>query len=234
MKPRDAAGYWDSQAATYDRRTAWVERKFLAGSRQWVCARATGRTLEVAIGTGANLPHYPHGAPDTVEPHSVELHCASEGQNGVAPDQSGAQFELVGLDQSPQMMARAKERAVSLGLGVDLHTGDATALPFQDGTFDSYVCTYAMCSIPDVPLALTEALRVLRPDGRLLLADHVASSNWALLGLQHVVTMFSLPLQGESYTRRPGKQLVEHGLTIVDTDRLHLGTIERIHARKQG
>ena len=51
--------YWNRQAPTYDTRLAGVERRFFADSRAWVCSRARGATLEIAIGTGANLSHYP-------------------------------------------------------------------------------------------------------------------------------------------------------------------------------
>lgn len=212
MKSRDHAAYWDAQAAGYDRRTAWVERRFLAASRRWVCERTRGRTLEVAIGTGANLPH-----------HRRELHT------GASDD---GRFELVGLDQSPKMMDLARARAERLGLTVELHLGDAISLPFGDESFDSCLCTYSLCSIPDVALALAEALRVLRPGGRLLLADHVAATNRALLGIQRMVNVLSVPLQGESYTRRPMNQLAGLDVTVVESERLHLGAIERIHAHK--
>ena len=52
-------GYWDRQAPTYDTRRVGVERRFFADSRGWVCGRARGATLEIAIGTGANLPTTP-------------------------------------------------------------------------------------------------------------------------------------------------------------------------------
>lgn len=186
----------------------------------------------MAIGTGANLPHY-RSAGDT----GAAAGIPGEGAVNTSDLATTAPpLTLTGLDQSPEMMRRARTRASGLGIDLTLHTGDATALPFGDDSFDSYVCTYAMCSIPDVRLALTEALRVLRPGGRLLLADHVAATNWILRGAQHLLNLFSVPLQGESYTRRPMNQLTELStspgtdLTIVGTDRLHHGAIERIHA----
>jgi hypothetical protein len=51
--------YWDRQAATYDRQSAFVERRFFSDTRGWLCAQAVGDTLEVAIGTGLNFAHYP-------------------------------------------------------------------------------------------------------------------------------------------------------------------------------
>ncbi|MCC5581133.1 class I SAM-dependent methyltransferase [Microtetraspora sp. AC03309] len=194
--------YWDRQAATYDRRLAGVERRFLADSRRWVCGRARGATLEIAIGTGANLPHYP----DDVD--------------------------LTGIDWSPAMVHAAHRRADRVHRAVSLHQADATALPFPAATFDTVVSTFALCCIPDERAALVEALRVLRPGGHLLLADHVAASFWPLRALQHAVDLVSVPLQGEHYTRRPVTTLRGLGVVIEETERLTMGAIERVNARK--
>src|ERR1044071_7503941 len=53
--------YWDRKAGDYDREMAAWDRKLFGDSRQWACGRATGEVLEVAVGTGLNLPHYPPG-----------------------------------------------------------------------------------------------------------------------------------------------------------------------------
>ena len=198
------ATYWDRQAATYDVRTSRVERRFLADSRRWVCGRARGLTLELAVGTGANLPHYPDGV------------------------------ELTGVDRSAAMLAQARARADRTGRPVTLQQADAAALPYPSDTFTSVTCTFSMCCIDDERAALAEALRVLRPGGRLLLADHVASSVWPLLALQHLVDLVSVPRQGEHYTRRPLTTLRALGVTVVESERLTWGAIERVHARKDG
>jgi hypothetical protein len=51
--------YWDRQAHTYDQQIAVWERRLFPDGRQWVCSQAAGDVLEVAIGSGLNLPHYP-------------------------------------------------------------------------------------------------------------------------------------------------------------------------------
>lgn len=199
---RALVGYWDKQAPTYDTKMTGVERRLFPDSRRWVCSRARGETLEVGIGTGANLAHYPED------------------------------MALTGVDWSPAMLDLAHERADRLGRTVTLHQCDAAALLFPPESFDTVVSTFALCCIPDEHVALTEALRVLRPGGRLLLADHIVASFWPLRALQHVADVVSVPLHGEHFARRPLATLRELDVTIEETDRLKLGAIEHVHARK--
>ncbi|WP_020575833.1 class I SAM-dependent methyltransferase [Actinopolymorpha alba] len=199
---RALVGYWDRQAATYDSRLAAAERRYLADSRRWVCGRARGTTLEIAIGTGANLRYYP----DAVD--------------------------VTGIDWSPAMLRAAHRQATQVHRAVTLHQADASALPFPAATFDTVVSTFSLCCVPDERATLIEALRVLRPGGHLLLADHVAASFWPLRALQHAVDLVSVPLQGEHYTRRPVTTLRRLGVTIEETERLTMGAFERVHARK--
>lgn len=194
--------YWDRQAAGYDRGMTAVERRVFPSSRQWVCSRAVGRTLEVAIGTGANLTYYPPGT------------------------------DLTGVDWSQAMLAVARERAQRSRRSVTLHQADAGDLPFDSATFDTVVTTFALCCVPNERRALAEAVRVLRPGGRLLLADHVASSFWPLRAVQHVVDAVSVPWHGEHFTRRPVTVVRVLDVTVEETERLRIGLIEHVHARK--
>jgi ubiquinone/menaquinone biosynthesis C-methylase UbiE len=194
--------YWDRQAETYDRKMAFAERRFFGDTREWLCRQASGEVLEVAIGTGLNLEHYP----DCVR--------------------------LTGVEWSEAMLALARRRAGSLGVPADLRLGDAQALPFPDARFDTVVCTFSLCAIPDESRALTEMNRVLRPGGRLLLADHVVSSSWPIRVLQAAADSVTVPLQGEHFRRRPLPLVRSLGLTIEQHDRFKLGVIERCIARK--
>jgi ubiquinone/menaquinone biosynthesis C-methylase UbiE len=196
--------YWDEQADRYDRQIAFLDRHMFGDSRAWVCSRAFGRVLEVAIGTGLNLPHYPQAV------------------------------ELTGLELSPAMLGHARRRAVALGRPVELREGDAQALPYADGSFDTVVCTFSLCSIPDDRKALAEMVRVLRPGGLLLLADHVAASPWPVRLLQGLVELVTVPLAAEHFRRRPIRQVEALGLPVEAHDRFKLGTIERLAARKPG
>jgi ubiquinone/menaquinone biosynthesis C-methylase UbiE len=60
------------------------------------------------------------------------------------------------------MLQIARERAGRLGLAVDLCQGDAQALDFPDASFDTVVCTFSLCAIPDDRMAVAEMARVLR------------------------------------------------------------------------
>ena len=194
--------YWDRQAPSYDRQmTAWDQRVF-GDTRAWVCSRATGRVLEVAIGTGLNLPHYPPGV------------------------------RLTGIEQAPAMLDQARVRAAELGLDVDLHPGDAHRLDFPDERFDSVVCTFSLCAIPDDERAVTEMVRVLRPGGLLLLGDHVAGSAWPTRAAQRLLELVTVPTGGEHFRRRPLLRVRAAGLAIEAHDRFKLGIVERLAARK--
>ena len=194
--------YWDKHAASYDRQMGFFDRHLFAGSRDWVCARAAGQVLEVAIGTGLNLAHYPRGV------------------------------QLTGVDHSPAMLQIARDRAGQLGLAVDLRAGDAQALEFPAGSFDTVVCTFSLCAIPGDRQAVAEMARVLRPGGLLLLADHVEASPWPARAVQALIEVISVPAQGEHFRRRPIRHVQALGFTIEEHDRLRLGIVERLAARK--
>lgn len=194
--------YWDRLADDYDGRVAFSERRLFADTRPWVCQQARGETLEVAVGTGLNLPHYP------------------------------SDIRLTGVEWSPRMLRLAQRRAEGLGRKVDFRIGDAQSLPFPHAQFDTVVCTFGLCCIPDDRRALAEMARVLRPDGLLLLADHVRSTVWPVLLLQAAMEAVSVPRHGEHYRRRPLPQVEALGFTIERHDRFTLGLIERLAARR--
>src|SRR2546430_8981362 len=121
--------YWDQTSPSYDKQMRFYERVLLGDSRSWVCGQAIGDTLEIAVGTGRNLPFYPAGV------------------------------ELTGIDFSPAMLEIARQRAAELRIEADLREGDTQALEFEDASFDTVVITLALCSIPDDHKAVAEARR---------------------------------------------------------------------------
>jgi ubiquinone/menaquinone biosynthesis C-methylase UbiE len=198
---------WDRMAPRYDREMRRVEPLlFGRDARPWICSQARGDVLEVAIGTGLNLPHYPSG------------------------------IRLTGVDLSPVMLATAGNRAAALGLPVRLFEADAEHLPFEDASFDTVVCTLSLCSVADDRAAIVEMHRVLRPGGQLLLLDHVAATNRFLLALQRLWEKVTLRLAGDYQTRHPLPLVERAGFLLQDSRRSSrrskLGTVERLRAVK--
>lgn len=194
--------YWDKCSAGYDKQMAFFERVLFADTRDWICEQATGDVLEVAVGTGLNLPHYP-------------------------PD-----VRLIGVDFSKGMLDVAALRAKALGRTVELKVANAHELGMPDAVFDTVVCTFALCAIPDERRAVGEMVRVLRPGGLLLLADHVAGSWLPVRAVQRLAEAVTVPLGGEHFTRRPIGHVLAHGLVVERHDRFKLGIVERLAARK--
>ena len=123
----------------------FFERVLFSGGRSWAWSQASGVVLEIAVGTGRNLEYYPPG------------------------------IQLIGIDLSPRMIAIAQQRALALGRQADLRVGDAQALDISDESVDTVISMLALCSIPDDRKAVSEVKRVLRPGGRFILMEHVAS-----------------------------------------------------------
>lgn len=194
---------WAKRAQSYDKSIGFFERRLFGNEhRAWACAKAAGTTLEVAVGTGLNLPHYPAGS------------------------------KVTALDLSPDMLDIARSRARDLGLDVDLQQGDAHRLPFQDGSFDTVMCTYSLCNIPDPERAVGEMKRVLRPGGKLILVDHIRSAVRPILWFQKVIELFTRTFEGEHMTRRPLEHVNTHGFEIEERQRMRAGVVERVVARK--
>jgi ubiquinone/menaquinone biosynthesis C-methylase UbiE len=193
---------WDTRAARYDRAMGMMERLFFGGGRAWVCSQASGDVLEVAVGTGRNLPFYPAGV------------------------------RLTGIELSSEMLAIARRRAHDLGRAVELQPGDAQALAFPDASFDTVVCTLSLCGIPDDRKAIAEMKRVLRPGGKLLLLDHVRASSPIVYAIQWLIEQVSLRFEGEHQLRRPLEHVLAEGFEIERHERLKQGIVERIAARK--
>ena len=115
--------------------------------REQLIARATGRVLEIGIGTGANLPYY-----------------------------TPAATEVVGLEPSRAMIADAEKLAGGLTGATRFRfvVGGAEALPFPDQSFDTVIACLVFCTIPDTGASAREAFRVLKPGGQFLFFEHVA------------------------------------------------------------
>lgn len=201
----------DQQATTrrYDRTAAFYDlydwpMDIVGGvrrRRKRLLGLARGRVLEVGVGTGRNLDLYP------------------------------PEVGLSGIDVSAAMLARAQRRARSLGIDgvVELELADVRRLPFEDATFDTTVATCVFCSVADPITGLAELARVTRPDGQVLLLEHVRPRNPVLGWLFDAANPLVQRLLGPNINRRTETNVAAAGLDIV---KVHRGGVWReIQAR---
>jgi ubiquinone/menaquinone biosynthesis C-methylase UbiE len=168
-----------------------MRQRRLAPYRSRVVSSATGRVLEVGIGSGLNLPFY---------------------GNTVA--------EIIGLEPSPKLLDMAAAAPRKSQIPLRLIEGTAEAIPIEEKSVDAVVTTWTMCSIPEIQSALHEMRRVLRPDGHLLFVEHGRAPEPGVRWWQdHLPPAWKL-LSGGCHLNRAIEELIESaGFRIERLDR---------------
>lgn len=192
---------YDRIAPIYDALEWMMEWRARRWRRDLWSRALPGRILELGVGTGKNIRYYPPGR------------------------------NIVAMDISEKMLARAKRRAERLASDVELEWGDAQALSYPDGSFDSVVATFLFCSVPDPILGLTEARRVLKPGGQLLLLEHVLSQTAGLRGLMQWLDPIPYHVWGAHIDRDTVDNVRRAGFVDVVGRNLSLDVVKRIDAR---
>lgn len=191
-------------APLYDWMEALMERRY-SGWRERAWSLVSGpQILEVGVGTGKNIPHYP---PDA---------------------------HVTGVDLSEKMLARARRRAARLGQPATLAQMDVQALQFPDGTFDSAIATFVFCSVPDPVAGLREMGRVVRPGGRIVLLEHVRSENPLLGRLMDWIDPLVARLMGPHINRRTVENVRRAGLVIEWVEDLEASGIFKLIVARSG
>ncbi|MGK6315260.1 class I SAM-dependent methyltransferase [Neorhizobium sp. DT-125] len=159
--------------------------------RERVIGAAEGRVLEIGSGSGLNLPFYRPPA-----------------------------REILALEPSPRLLDMAR-RAVPAGIPVDFIEASAENIPLDDGSVDTVVTTWTLCTIPGAAAALSEMRRVLRPGGRLLFVEHGRSPDRGVRWWQDAITPAWRPISGGCHLNRPIRSMIErNGFRI---DRVEMG-----------
>ncbi len=135
-------------AAFYDRSVKSIEDAGLRETRRQVLSAASGRTIDIGSGTGANIELFP-----------------------------AAVEELVLAEPDPHMAVRLRRRLSESGAPAEIVEAPAEQLPFADASFDTAVFTLVLCTVSDPVAALAETARILKPGGRMLFVEHVRSED---------------------------------------------------------
>ncbi len=166
----------------------WMDRMIKPELRRKVLAHARGKVLEVGVGTGVNLPFYPEGCTVTA------------------------------IDFSPGMLAKARQKLHLAKVPVTLLEMDAQQMEFPDNSFDTVVATCVFCSVPDPVQGLREVRRVCRPDGKIILLEHVRSEHKIMGYLMDFFNPVSLHLIGSNINRRTVENVRQAGINVTSIE----------------
>lgn len=202
MELRRIRHIYDSRARSYDRTVGAAEHLLLGEFRRTFAADLRGDVLEVAVGSGLNLPYYPQ-----------------------------AVTSIVGVDLSRGMLAQAHARASDLGRRVVLAQMEASRLAFPDASFDTVAISLALCTVPDPVATLREVARVCRPAGRVVLLEHVRSPLWPVAALQRLLTPLQQRALGCHLTRETVETVRDAGFAIEAEHRRVFGVVRLVVAR---
>ncbi len=152
----------------------------LSGYRQSLLASVGGEVLEIGFGTGLNMPYYGDGV-----------------------------TSLTAIDPNEGMAQLAAQRVQSSTVDVNLQTANAEALPMVSERFDAVVCTWTLCSIPNIEQALAEVFRVLKPGGKFFFIEHGLSPERGIGTWQRRVTPLQRRIADGCHLDRPMADVIQ-------------------------
>lgn len=159
-------------------------------ARREVAGGARGRVLELGVGVGANWPYLAEG------------------------------IDYSGIEPDAYMLERARKHAAESSKTYDLRQAPAEALPFDDASFDTVIVTLTLCTVQDVPGALAEARRVLKPGGELRFGEHVRADGRVGAWVQDRLTPAWRKLGAGCHLNRPAADWIrDAGFEITELRR---------------
>jgi ubiquinone/menaquinone biosynthesis C-methylase UbiE len=164
--------------------------------RREILADAVGEVLEIGFGTGLNLDYYPIGGETSLKENRVQ--------------------KITTVDINPGMNKLAQKRISTSQIRVEYQVLNGEKLPMADGTFDTVVSTWTLCSIKNVEQAIAEIYRVLKPGSKFIFIEHGLSNQPNIQTWQHRLTPIQKIIGDGCHLDREIKQLIAKQFSNLD------------------
>lgn len=185
-------------AGVYDIFEQPMELMLFKKWRTEVINALNGKCLEVGVGTGKNISFYPDG------------------------------IDMTAIDFSEKMLEKAKRKAEILKKNINFIHMDAQNMDFEDNTFDSVFTTCVFCSVPDPVKGLMEIKRVCKPDGKIIMIEHVRSEKKVIGLIMDVLNPITVNLYGANINRKTVDNVRKAGFAKVKITNLAGDIVKKI------
>jgi len=189
---------YDRASKVYDILEQPMEAMSLKKWRVEVTKDLKGKVLEVGVGTGKNIPYYPDN------------------------------IDITAIDFSKKMLDKAREKAIKLNKKFELIYMDAQNMDFPDNTFDRVFTTCVFCSVPDPIKGLKEIRRVCKPNGKIIMIEHVRSEQKILGVVMDIFNPLTVNLYGANINRRTVENVRRAGFTDIEVTNLTGDIVKKI------
>ena len=195
---------YDRIAPIYDKFEIIMEKAAFQGWREKLWgnieenSKDDDKLLEAGVGTGKNIPYYPEG-----------LHYTA-------------------IDFSPKMLRRAKEKASDSSRKIEFREMDIQKLEFPDDSFDFIVTSCVFCSVPDPVKGLQELKRVLKPEGKVYMLEHLRSQKFLLGPIMDLTNFIPKNIWGANINRKTLENIEAAGLNFESVEDLWLDIVKLI------
>lgn len=169
--------------------------------REWrinLMKELRGNVLEIGVGTGKNIEYYPED------------------------------ITMTAIDFSEGMLKKAEGKAIKYKKNVTLLQMDAQEIKFPDNSFDTIFTTCVYCSVPDPIKGLKEMRRVCKPNGKIIMIEHVRSEKKILGRLMDILNPIVVNMYGANINRKTVENIYESGFINVNVINLYSDIVKNI------